>query len=181
MAASAFGGSFMRQILFFAIAALFLAGVMPRLMGSVGSAPAPQGQPAKRAEPVSKPSAGPRTVTVRDDARGHFKVEGVIDGRRIDFLVDTGASSVTLRERDADRLGIHPSAREYTGRASTANGVVRYAPVRLPSLEVNGIRIYDVQAAVLPDEALSTNLLGMSFLSRVRRFEMANGRLVMEQ
>jgi aspartyl protease family protein len=38
-----------------------------------------------------------------------------------------------------------------------------------------------VQAAVIPDQALSTNLLGMSFLSRVRRFEMANGRLVMEQ
>ena len=55
------------------------------------------------------------------------------------------------------------------------------APVRLPSLEVNGIRVYDVSAVVLPDHALSVNLLGMSFLSRVRRFEMANGRLVMEQ
>jgi aspartyl protease family protein len=46
---------------------------------------------------------------------------------------------------------------------------------------VNGIRIYDVQADVIPDESLNVNLLGMSFLSRVRRFEMANGRLVMEQ
>ena len=53
--------------------------------------------------------------------------------------------------------------------------------VRLPSLEISGIRIYDVQAVVIPDQALSVNLLGMSFLSRVRRFEMANGRLVMEQ
>ena len=53
--------------------------------------------------------------------------------------------------------------------------------VRLPSLEVNGIRVYDVAAVVIPDESLSTNLLGMSFLSRLRRFEMANGRLVMEQ
>ena len=59
--------------------------------------------------------------------------------------------------------------------------MIKVAPVRLPSLEVNGIRVYDVQAAVIPDQALSTNLLGMSFLSRVRRFEMANGRLVMEQ
>jgi len=53
--------------------------------------------------------------------------------------------------------------------------------VRLSSLEINGIRIYDVGAVVIPDKALGTNLLGMSFLSRVRRFEMANGRLVMEQ
>jgi aspartyl protease family protein len=149
-------------------------------MGGVGSRPADV-QTAKHGEPAPKPSTVPRTATVRDDARGHFQVEGVVQGRRVDFLVDTGASSVTLRERDASRLGINPAPRDYTGRASTANGTVRYAPVRLPWLEVNGIRIYDVQAAVLPDEALSTNLLGMSFLSRVRRFEMANGRLVMEQ
>ena len=66
-------------------------------------------------------------------------------------------------------------------KARFANGVIKVAPVRLSSLEVNGIRVYDVPAAVLPDEALATNLLGMSFLGRVRRFEMANGRLVMEQ
>jgi len=59
--------------------------------------------------------------------------------------------------------------------------VVRVAPIRLSSLEVNGIRVYDVQAVVIPDQSLNVNLLGMSFLSRVRRFEMANGRLVMEQ
>jgi aspartyl protease family protein len=122
-----------------------------------------------------------RTVTVRGDSRGHFQVEGSVDGRRLDFLVDTGASLVALRERDANKLGIFPSPRDYTGRSSTANGVIAVAPVRLPSLEINGIRVYDVGAVVIPDKALNVNLLGMSFLSRVRRFEMANGRLVMEQ
>jgi aspartyl protease family protein len=171
----------MRQVLFFAIAALVLAGVMPRVMGSVGNRPATEAQqPAKRAEPAPQPS-GYRTVTVRSDNLGHFQVEGSVDGRRLDFLVDTGASMVALRERDANKLGIFPAPRDYTGRSSTANGIVKVAPVRLPSLEVNGIRVYDVQAAVIPDEALNVNLLGMSFLSRVRRFEMANGRLVMEQ
>ena len=172
----------MRQILFFAIAALVLAGVMPRVMGSVGNRPAPeaQQQPAKRPEPAPQ-TANYRTVTVRADRLGHFQVEGSVDGRRLDFMVDTGASMVALRERDANKLGIFPAARDYTARTSTANGVIKVAPVRLPSLEVNGIRVYDVQAAVIPDQALSTNLLGMSFLSRVRRFEMANGRLVMEQ
>ena len=170
----------MRQVLFFAIAALVLAGVMPRVMGSVGKAPATEAQPAKRADAVPQ-SNNYRTVTVRDDARGHFRVEGAVDGRRLDFLVDTGASYVALRERDAGKLGIFPAARDYTGRSSTANGVIKVAPVRLSSLEVKGIRIYDVNAVVIPDESLSVNLLGMSFLSRVRRFEMANGRLVMEQ
>ena len=171
----------MRQILFFAIAALVLAGVMPRVMGNVGKDPAPHAQQAaQRTEPAPQQAAG-RTVTVRGDRLGHFQVEGSVDGRRLDFMVDTGASLVALRERDANKLGIFPSPRDYTGRTSTANGVIAVAPVRLSSLEVNGIRIYDVGAVVIPDKALGVNLLGMSFLSRVRRFEMANGRLVMEQ
>lgn len=172
----------MRQILFFAIAAMVLAGVMPRVMGSVGNRPEPepQQQAAKRAEPAPQ-SANSRTVTVRSDRLGHFQVEGAVDGRRLDFMVDTGASLVALRERDAAKLGIFPAPRDYTGRTSTANGMIKVAPVRLSSLEVNGIRIFDVQAVVIPDESLGVNLLGMSFLSRVRRFEIANGRLVMEQ
>lgn len=175
----------MRQILFFAAIAMVLAGVMPRVMSAVGSTPAVETQPAKRAEPARQQqpqqSNNYRTVTVRGDARGHFQVEGSVDGRRLDFMVDTGASVVALRERDANKLGIFPAARDYTGRSSTANGVIAVAPVRLPSLEINGIRIFDVAAVVIPDQALGVNLLGMSFLSRVRRFEMANGRLVMEQ
>ena len=120
-------------------------------------------------------------MTVRADARGHFQVEGSVDGRRMDFLVDTGASVVALRERDAAKLGIHPVPRDYTASVSTANGTIKAAAVQLNSLEVGGIRVHGVRAMVLPDQALSDNLLGMSFLSRVRRFEMANGRLVMEQ
>ena len=170
----------MRQILFFAIAALVLAGVMPRVMGNVGKAPA-EAPSAQRAEAAKQQTSGYRTVTVRGDRLGHFQVEGSVDGRRLDFMVDTGASLVALRERDANKLGIFPTPRDYTARTSTANGVIAVAPVRLSSLEVNGIRIYDVGAVVIPDKALNVNLLGMSFLSRVRRFEMANGRLVMEQ
>lgn len=175
----------MKQILFFAIAGLVLAGVMPAVMGGVGNRPAETKQQAAK-KPETAPQApqqvaNVRTVTVRGDSRGHFQVEGTVDGRRLDFLVDTGASVVALRERDANRLGIFPSQREFTASASTANGVIAAAPVRLTSLEIRGIRVYDVRAMVLPDKALSENLLGMSFLSKVRRFEMANGRLVMEQ
>jgi aspartyl protease family protein len=170
----------MRQIVFFAIAAMVIAGIMPRVMGNVGQEPAAQ---VNLAKPVTQPqqTTNYRTVTVRGDSRGHFNVEGSVDGRRMDFVVDTGASVVALRERDAAKVGIHPVPRDYTASVSTANGVIRAAPVQLPSLEVGGIRVHGVRAMVLPDQALSENLLGMSFLSRVRRFEMANGRLVLEQ
>ena len=172
----------MRQLICFVIAALVIAGVMPRVMSHVGQNASAETPPGKRAESAPpRPVNNYRTVTVQSDRRGHFQVEGSVDGRRVDFMVDTGASVVALRERDAGRLGIFPTPRDYTGRSSTANGIVKVAPVRLSSLEVNGIRIHDVNAVVISDESLSTNLLGMSFLSRVRRFEMANGRLVMEQ
>jgi aspartyl protease family protein len=173
----------MRQILLFAIAAMVIAGILPRVMSHVGEEQVAVAKPATRAEPVQKPQtqSGYRTVTVESGRGGHFEVEGAVDGRRLDFLVDTGATVVALCERDANRLGIFPRPSEYTGRTSTANGVIAVAPVRLSSLEVNGIRVYDVAAVVIPDKSLSGNLLGMSFLSRLRRFEMANGRLVMEQ
>jgi aspartyl protease family protein len=173
----------MRSIFMFAALALVIAGVMPKVMSNVGNAPAPDAAVRRAATPPpqTQPPASYRTVVVRGDARGQYQVEGSVDGRRMDFIVDTGATVVALRERDAARLGIHPVPRDYTSSVSTANGVIKAAPVRLSSLEVGGIRVFDVQALVLPDRALSENLLGMSFLGKVRRFEMANGRLVMEQ
>ena len=86
-----------------------------------------------------------------------------------------------LREGDAARLGIHPAQRDYTAKVSTANGVVFAAPIELARVEVGGITVRNVAAVVLPDEALPQNLLGMSFLSRLRRYEVADGRLVLEQ
>src|SRR6267154_1901802 len=173
----------MKQIITFAIFAMLIAGILPRVMAHVGQEQVTEAKPAMHAEPAQKPQtqSGYRTVTVESGRGGHFQVEGAIDGRRLDFMVDTGATVVALCERDANRLGIFPRPSDFTGRTSTANGVIAVAPVRLSSLEINGIRVYDVAAVVIPDKSLSGNLLGMSFLSRVRRFEMANGRLVMEQ
>jgi aspartyl protease family protein len=133
-----------------------------------------------RGNAPSMPS-GARTVTIPRDNRGHFQVDGVVDGRRIGFLVDTGASLVILTQRDASRLGFHPSAREHTAVVNTANGKVRAAPVRLAMVEVGGVSVRNVEGLVMPDEALSENLLGMSFLTRLRRFEFREGRLVLEE
>ena len=99
----------------------------------------------------------------------------------MDFLIDTGATVVAIPEKEAARLGIRPTRREYTVQMKTANGTVSAAPVQLRMLEVGGIIARDVQAVVMPDEALGENLLGMSFLSRLRRFEIADGKLVLEQ
>jgi aspartyl protease family protein len=125
-------------------------------------------------------STGYRTVRLEGDRNGHFHVDVRVDGRSVEFVVDTGASKVVLRESAAARLGIFPRPSEYTGRSSTANGVARYAPVRLNRVEIDGITVFDVDAAVMPDSALNVNLLGMTFLSRVK-FAHDHGRLVLEQ
>ena len=115
------------------------------------------------------------------DARGHFLVEARVDGRLINFMVDTGASVIALTASDAARLGIHPAQRDFTVEVRTANGSVRAAPARLDKVEVGDLIVRDVAAVILPDGALSDNLLGLSFLSRLRRFEYSDGRLVLEQ
>jgi aspartyl protease family protein len=135
---------------------------------------------ATKSEPVSAVSANYRTVTLNSDSRGHFQTEARVEGRSIDFLVDTGASAIALRESSAARLGIHPSARDYSIKMETANGVGKAARVQLARVEIGGITVRDVDALVVPDESLSTNLLGMTFLSRVK-FSHDHGRLVLEQ
>jgi aspartyl protease family protein len=96
-------------------------------------------------------------------------------------MVDTGASVIALTARDAARLGVRPLRSDYTATVATANGTLKAAPIMLDTVEVDGLSVRDVQALVLPDEALSENLLGLSFLSRLRRFEYAGGRLLLEQ
>ena len=125
--------------------------------------------------------AAGRSVTIPRDARGHFQVGGRIDGRRVDFMVDTGASVIALTEREASRLGIRPSRDDYTAQVRTANGTVKAAPVTLNNVDIDGLVVRNVQALVVPGNALSENLLGLSYLTKLKRFEYANGKLVLEQ
>jgi aspartyl protease family protein len=125
--------------------------------------------------------AGLRSLDIARDSRGHFLTEGRIDGQRIDFMVDTGASVVALNEKSAARFGLRPSRGDYNASVTTANGTIKAARTRLAMIDIGGLVVHDVDAMVLPDEALSENLLGLSFLSKLRRFEYANGRMVLEQ
>jgi aspartyl protease family protein len=125
--------------------------------------------------------AGLRSLNIPRDPRGHFQTDGRIDGQRITFMVDTGASVVALNESSAARFGLRPTPGQYTANVSTANGNVKAARTRIEMLDVGGLIVRDGDARVLSDEALSENLLGLSFLSKLKRFEYANGQMVLEQ
>jgi aspartyl protease family protein len=172
----------MRSILIFA-AALLVIGTYAARFADHAVAVNPSSQPAatKPAYEPREPATSGRSLMIEANRQGHFQVEARIDGRRIDFMVDTGASTVALRESDAAQVGIRPLPVDYTATVSTANGKVRAAPTKLERIEVGGITIYDVPAIVLLDDALGVNLLGVSFLSRLKRYEYANGRMVLEQ
>jgi aspartyl protease family protein len=125
--------------------------------------------------------AGGRSLSIPRDSRGHFQTEGRIDGQRIGFMVDTGASMIALNESSAARFGLRPMPRDYNATVNTANGTIKVARTRLAMVDIGGLVVRDVDAMVLPDAALSENLLGLSFLSKLKRFEYANGKMVLEQ
>lgn len=172
----------MRQILILAVAVLLIGGYVARFADKSLSASEPAEAATSRIanEPRAPVTSG-RSLMLQANRQGHFEVEARIDGRAVDFMVDTGASTIALRESDAARIGIRPRPKDYVAIVSTANGKVKAAPARLERIEVGGITVYDVQALVLPDEALNVNLLGVSFLSRLKRYEYAGGRMVLEQ
>ena len=159
----------MRSIIIVAGLILGVAGVFGKFMQ----------QPAQPV-PTKPAPAGPRSVSIGRDHRGHFQANGRVDGRQVSFMVDTGASVIALTERDADRLGIRPSRNGFTASVSTANGIVRAAPVMLNSVDIGGLVVRDVRALVVPGGALNENLLGLSYLTRLKRFEYSNNKLLLE-
>src|SRR3954462_7015 len=98
--------------------------------------------------------AGPRSLTIPRDPRGHFQTEGRIDGQRISFMVDTGASVIALNEKSAARFGLWPPRGPDKAGGSPANGTIKAARTTLAMVELGGLVVRDVEAMVLPDDAL---------------------------
>jgi aspartyl protease family protein len=117
-----------------------------------------------QAGPARAPSAQSATLTA--NAQGHFVVEGQINGGSIRFLVDTGATAVSLSSSDANRLGIDYSKGQ-PGLMGTANGTTVAYKVTLASVRVGDIVVNNVEAAVLEGNQMPFALLGMSFLNRM--------------
>jgi aspartyl protease family protein len=173
----------MRSVVTFAAVAVVAGLIVPHFADSTKGKTASAADPAQPAAPATSATSSSNgySVVVSRDGLGRFRADGRIDGRGLQFTVDTGASIVALTADDAAQLGIHPSPAEYTMLISTANGTVRAAPTTLDMVEVGDIMVHNVAAVVMPDGALSDNLLGLSFLSRLRHFEYSEGKMVLEQ
>jgi aspartyl protease family protein len=109
--------------------------------------------------------SGRSSVTLASDSRGHFFADGAINGVYVRFLVDTGATYVSLPAAEAQRLGLdyRSGARGYT---NTANGVTPVYRMMVDSITLGDITLYNVTASVHEGAGLDVALLGMSFLNR---------------
>jgi len=115
---------------------------------------------------VAPPAAGRAQATLAADSSGHFLTTGQINGQSVRFLVDTGASMISMNAAEAKRLGVN-YLKGQPGYASTANGPAAVYKVSLDAVRVGDISMTNIDALVHEGNNLPIVLLGMSFLNRV--------------
>jgi aspartyl protease family protein len=143
---------------------------------AAGSSPASVPAAAVPLPTILRPTPSPHTLVYRTDSRGQYSFTAAVNGASVRFLVDTGADLVMLTPEDAGAGGIDPRALVFNRRAITANGEVRIALVVLREIRIQQLSINNVVAAV-QEQNLKQSLLGMSFLKRLKTFEMREGAL----
>lgn len=110
---------------------------------------------------------------------GHFRANALVNGTTIDMLVDTGASVVLLRHIDAANSGIDMASLEFNVPILTANGKSHVASIILPEVNIGGVSVKNVDAAVAEPGQLHASLLGMSFLGEIEEAVIRKDRLIL--
>lgn len=115
----------------------------------------------------------------RRDKSGHFPIEAQVNGRLIRFVLDTGATRVSLTPADARALGFDPADLEFVLPVETANGSTFAAPIELDLIEIGSIRVERLSALVMAADG-DQSLLGMNFLNRLSGFSVEGDRLILK-
>ncbi|CDX11014.1 conserved exported hypothetical protein [Mesorhizobium sp. ORS 3324] len=154
------------------------------LKSAVAARPATPEPDVKLASVPAKPAAPMllgRQVLLNADERGHFTSAFKLNGRQIDGMIDTGATLVAINTSTARRIGISLDPSDFNQQVNTANGAIKAAVVTVDRLQIGKISVDNIQAVVLDDRALQTNLIGMSFLQRLQKYQVQNGALLLVQ
>lgn len=132
---------------------------------------------------VLKRTALKEETTVRINKRhdGHFVAQGIINNIALDFIIDTGATTVVLRHQDAKRIGIDVSKLAFSRPVKTANGRAYAAYMKLERLFIGPLRADNVDTFVTRPGTLQHNLLGMSFLNRLKSYEFSGNVLTLRK
>jgi len=144
-------------------------------------APAPPTAPPRSnlvLAPAATRGSTANEVFVRGDRSGHFFLDAEVNGAPVRFLLDTGASLVSLTPDDAQAAGLGANL-SYSLTTRTAHGEAKAARATLRSVQLGQLEIADV-AAVVMEEPMPFSLLGMSFLNRLRGYSIRDGVLTIE-
>lgn len=117
-------------------------------------------------------------VEIPQSPDGHYRLTLEVNGAPVGFIVDTGASEIVLSQSDAQRAGFDLSGLAYYGRAYTANGQVRTAPVTIQEIRL-GAMVDNAVPASVNGGALDQSLLGMSYLQRFSEIRISGGTLTL--
>lgn len=129
------------------------------------------------ARPAITVSGGETVVPMAAD--GHFWVVASVNGRQIEFLVDTGATYTGISKRDAATLGITPDPRELPLQLETANGTIEATLGRAAEVRLGTIVVRDLPVAVPREVDDETNVIGMNFLSGLASWRVEGERLIL--
>ena len=135
-----------------------------------------QAAQASDAAVAATTEGGPAQVLKAAD--GHYWAEASVNGHEVRFLVDTGATAVSLTTDDAQRLGINTSDLNYDAKVITASGPARAAKIKLDTVSVAGAQVRDVDALVI-ENGLRNSLLGMTYLGRLSQFEATQTSMIL--
>ena len=114
--------------------------------------------------------------SISPDSDGHFRTNTIINGRSLRMLVDTGASMVAISRSDAENIGLHFRDSAFNRSGKSATGRVRFVEVNIPEMTVGDITIENVSTAII-DRRQMPPLLGMTFISRLKKMEISNNML----
>lgn len=114
---------------------------------------------------------GLREVVLERNRQGHYVAVGAINGQPVEFLLDTGATTIAIPARVAHALRL-PRGRSF--RTRTANGITESYETRLGSVSIGDITLYDVEAGITPGLDSEQILLGMSFLRHIEFSQRGN-------
>ena len=122
---------------------------------------------------------GGDTVMLVKLGNGHFGARGEVNGQKVDFIVDTGASSTVLTFGDAAKIGIDTSRLNFAIPVMTANGSTRAALALVDTIGVGSILRRDLNVYVSADGSLETSLLGMNFLDTLSGYDVRGDRMIL--
>lgn len=112
---------------------------------------------------------------------GHYWLDMHVSNYDVQFIVDTGATLVTLSYADAEKMNLYLNKSDFNIPVNTAGGVIKMAEINIDRISYGVIDVYDVKALVAQKGMLSVSLLGMNFLNRLDRFQFKDGKLIIEQ